>query len=134
MIHDYGATLAYSTTDGGYTTLARIVTMGEAKNSVKEIPLNILANITQKFGAGTITPGDIPVEVQLHKTDFTTILGIAEARTTYWWKMTDVDGNIWKGRAFIKEYTKIPKFGDDDRLKWSFVLKPSDADWTFTAV
>lgn len=127
-------TLAYSTSDSGYTTLARIVSLGEMKNTVKEIMLNILANITNKAGAGTITVGDLPVEVEFNKTDFNTLIGIFEARSTYWWKITDTDGNVWKGRAFGKEFTKVPKFGDDDRLKYAFTLKPSDADWTFTAI
>ena len=134
MTHDYGMTLAYSTTDGSYTTLARIVDLGEAKDTVKIITLNILANTTNKMGAGTITLGDLPFTIEFNKTDFNTMRGIFTARSTYWWKVTDTDGNIWKGRAIMKEHTNVPKFGDDDRLKYMITLTPSDADWTFTAV
>lgn len=134
MTHDYGMTLAYSTTDGSYTTLARIVDLGEAKDTTKIIDLNILANTTHKKGAGTITLANLPFTVEFNKTDFNTIRGIYTGRTTYWWKVTDVDGNIWKGRGFICEMTNVPKFGDDDRLKYQVAICPSDADWTFTAI
>ena len=134
MTHDYGMTLASSTTDGSYTTLARIVELGEGKDTVKKIQLNILANVTHKFGAGTITLGDLPFTVEFVKADYTTVRSYFDARSTRWWKVTDTDGNIWKGQAFLSEMTSVPKFGDDDRLKYMVTLTPSDANWTFTAV
>lgn len=134
MTHDYGMTLAYSTTDGSYTTLTRVIDLGEGKDTLKVILLNILANTTHKHGAGTITQGPIPLTVEFNKTDYNTMRGIFTARTTYWWKITDTDGNITKGRALINEFPNVLKFGEDERLKYPMSLHPTDADWTFTAV
>lgn len=131
---DYGAVLASSTTDGSYTTLARIVDFGESEDSLTKIKLSILANTTHKQAAGTIELADLPFTIEFEKTDFNTVRGYFTARSTRWWKITDVDGNIWKGRAFISKMTNVPKFGDDDRLKYKITLTPSDADWSFTAV
>lgn len=131
---DYGATLASSTTDSSYTTLARIIDMGEAEDSLNAIKLNILANTTHKKAAGTIELADIPIGIEFNKNDFNTVRGYFTDRSTRYWKITDVDGNIWKGRAFISKMTNIPKFGDDDRLKYKVTLTPSDADWSFTAI
>lgn len=131
--HDYGGTLASSTTDSGYTTIARIIDIDLGEDVMTTFRANILANTTHKKGAGCIELGDIVIQIEFNKTDYNTIFGYFTARTARWWKVTDVDGNIWKGQALLSKFKKV-SMGKDDRQVYQITLTPDNADWTFTAI
>lgn len=132
-IHDYGATLAYSDVDSGYTTFAGILKINGSEDVVTMIKAAILANTTHKKMAGCIELGDWQIDIEFEKTIFNTVNGFFTGRTKKWWKITDLQGNVIKGQANISK-RKHSDHGNDDRLIWRISLTPTDADWTFTAV
>lgn len=131
--HDYQATLAYSDSDSGYTTFAGIIKINGSEDVVTMIKAAILANVTHKKSAGCIELGDWQIDVEFEKAIFNTVNGFFTGRTKKWWKITDIEGNTIRGQALISK-RKNPTFGDDDRMKWSLSLTPSDANWSFTSV
>lgn len=131
-LHDYGATLAYSDVDSGYTTFAGVISINGSEDVVTMVKAAIIANITHKKLAGCIELGDWMMDIEFEKTIFNTVNGFFTGRSTKWWKITDIQGNIIKGRAVISK-RKHPDFGKDDRMIWRVTLTPTDADWTFTA-
>lgn len=132
---DYGATLHSSTTDSSYTLHAGIIDIDEAEDKLSVIKSSLLANRTHHKDPGTFELGDVPILIEFDKTLYATIHGYFTGASVRWWKITDTDGNVWKGRAFLSSFKK-PKFkasADGDRLTYMITLTPSDADWTFTA-